>query len=129
MIVPTSLLAAITETSTVRSVSAVGDGLGRDQAVGVGGDDRQLPALARQPLQRVEHGPVLGRRRDEVVAPWPGGPATTPLIARLFASVAPEVKTTSRGSAPISAATCARARSTASAASQPNRCEPLAALP
>ena len=51
------------------------------------------------------------------------------MIARLFASVAPEVKTISRGSAPIRCATCARARSTASAASQPKRCEPLAGLP
>ena len=53
----------------------------------------------------------------------------TPLMARLFDSVAPEVKTISRACAPRAAATCSRARSTASLASQPKRCEMLAALP
>ncbi len=52
----------------------------------------------------------------------------SPLIARLFDSVAPEVKTISRASAPMARATCSRARSTASAASQPNRCETLAGI-
>ena len=42
-----------------------------------------------------------------------------PLIARLLASVAPEVKTISFGCAPISAATRWRAASTAASASQP----------
>ena len=50
-------------------------------------------------------------------------------MARLFASVAPLVKTISLPPAPTSAATCFRARSTASFASQPNRCCLLAALP
>jgi hypothetical protein len=40
-------------------------------------------------------------------------------MARLFDSVAPLVQTISRGSAPISAATCSRAISTASSAAQP----------
>ena len=53
----------------------------------------------------------------------------TPLMARLFDSVAPDVKMISRASAPMARATCSRARSRASAASQPNRCEVLAALP
>ena len=52
-----------------------------------------------------------------------------PLIARLLDSVDPDVKMRSLDSAPIAPATCPRARSTASAASQPNRCEMLAALP
>jgi hypothetical protein len=47
----------------------------------------------------------------------------------LFPSVAPEVQMISFGSAPISAATCARASSTAASAFQPNACERLAALP
>ena len=75
LIVPTSLLAAITETRTVRSVSAAGDGLGRDQAVRVGGEDGHVPALAGQAIQRVEHGLVLGRRGDEVVPLRSGAPA------------------------------------------------------
>ena len=45
------------------------DRLGRDQARRVAGDDRQVPPFARQPLQRVEHGLVLGRGGDEVVPP------------------------------------------------------------
>jgi hypothetical protein len=44
-------------------------------------------------------------------------------------SVAPLVKTISRVEAPIAQATCARALSTASAATQPNACARLAALP
>ena len=50
-------------------------------------------------------------------------------MARLLPSVAPEVQTISFGSALSSAATCARASSTASSAFQPNACERLAALP
>ncbi len=52
-----------------------------------------------------------------------------PLIARLLASVAPEVQTTSRGSAPIKLATSTRASSTAASACQPNICERDAGLP
>ncbi len=53
----------------------------------------------------------------------------TPLIARLFDSVAPLVKMISFALAPMSAATCRRAASTASSAFQPNACVRLAALP
>ncbi len=46
--------------------------------------------------------------------------SATPLMARLIASVPPEVKTTSFGSrALISRATCSRALSAAASASQP----------
>ena len=55
--------------------------------------------------------------------------APTPLIARLLDSVAPLVKTISCAVAPISAAICSRAASTASSASQPNEWLRLAALP
>ena len=48
-------------------------------------------------------------------------PASRPFTARLRASVAPEVKITHSGSAPTSAATCARApRSSASAGARPH---------
>jgi hypothetical protein len=50
-------------------------------------------------------------------------------MARLFDSVAPDVQTISRESAPISAATWPRARSTASSASQPHACEREDGLP
>ena len=56
---------------------------------------------------------------------WPAGAFSymyaAPLIARLLLSVDPEVKMISLGSAPISAATCSRAMSTPSSASQPYR--------
>jgi hypothetical protein len=63
--------------------------------------------------------------------------SATPLIARLFASVAPAVKTTSREppvdsssrSAPRRPATALRARLTARSAAQPNGWALLAALP
>jgi hypothetical protein len=64
---------------------------------------------------------------------WPAGAlayiSAAPLMARLFASVEPEVKMISFGLAPISAAHCSRACSTASSASQPNEWLRLAALP
>ena len=69
LIVPTSLLAAMIETRTVRSVSASGDRLGRDPSMFVAGNDRDVPALARQPLDRVEDRLVLGGGRHQVVAP------------------------------------------------------------
>jgi hypothetical protein len=55
--------------------------------------------------------------------------SATPLIARLSDSVAPEVNMISFGSAPITRATCSRARSTASSAAQPNGWLREAALP
>src|SRR5438876_6747487 len=56
--------------------------------------------------------------------------SATPLRARLIASVPPDVKTSSFGSrAPISAASCSRARSTAASASQPNGWLRLAGCP
>ena len=55
--------------------------------------------------------------------------SATPLSARLFDSVAPLVKTISFAVAPISSATCLRAFSTASSASQPKLWLRLAALP
>jgi hypothetical protein len=55
--------------------------------------------------------------------------SATPLIARLFDSVAPLVKMISFGLAPIRSATCLRAVSTASSAAQPKAWLRLAALP
>ncbi len=58
-----------------------------------------------------------------------GGATATPLMARLFDSVAPLVKTISLASAPISAPICPRAVSTAFSASQPYAWLRLAELP
>ena len=52
-----------------------------------------------------------------------------PLMAMLLASVAPEVKMISLTSAPISAATWARASSTAASAFRPMTCSALCGLP
>lgn len=57
------------------------------------------------------------------------GPRMTPNNARLLASVAPLVKTSSLASAPIADATCSRAASTAWAASMPKPHCTLDALP
>ena len=72
---------------------------------------------------------MLGRDGDDVASASSGARATAPAIARLFDSVAPLVKTMSRGRAPISAATWPRACSTASRAAQPKGCCALDALP
>ena len=63
----------------------------------------------------------------------PSGPRAymraAPLIARLFPSVAPEVQMISFGFAPIRAAACSRAWSTASSACQPKLWLRLEELP
>ena len=71
---------------------------------------------------------MLGLHRDDVVALLPvelGGA----LDREVVHSVAPEVQTISLPLAPISAATCSRAISTASSAAQPKEWLRLAALP
>lgn len=52
-------------------------------------------------------------------APARRSAAVTPRMARLFASVPPEVNVTSSADAPMSAATCSRASSTARRARRP----------
>ena len=128
LIVPTSLLAAMTETRTVRSVSAASMA-SADTIPHASG-----ATTVRSQPSRASRLSGSSTALCSVAAvtrwfPFRLRAGSTPLIARLLASVAPEVKTISLGSAPIKAATCSRARSTASAASQPNRCETLAALP
>jgi len=62
---------------------------------------------------------MLDRRRHHVAA---RAAASTPRSAMLFASVAPDVKITSRAAAPTSSATCSRARSSAARAAAPSAC-------
>ena len=63
-----------------------------------------------QPRDRLGDGRVLDRAGDDRPGRAPR-PSARPKIARLFASVPPEVKTTSSGSAPRIAATVSRASS------------------
>ena len=62
-------------------------------------------------------------------APFPRKASSAPFRAKLIDSVAPLVKTISRGAAPASSATRLRAISTAFSASQPKLCVRLAAFP
>ena len=92
---PISLFAAITETSTVLSVIAARSSSRSTKPSRVDAEQRDAPALALEPLARVEHGLVLGRDGDDVIAAVAAARARAPLIARLFDSVAPLVKTIS----------------------------------
>ena len=91
-----------------------------DQTVGCDGKVGNLETGFFQALAGVEHGLVFGRLGDDVVALFADTLRRRPLIARLSDSVAPLVKTISRGLARIRRAICARAFSTASSAFQPN---------
>ena len=71
---------------------------------------------------------MLGDHADQVLAAA-ARPLATPRIARLLLSVAPLVKTISRGAALRAAAIDSRAASTASLAAQPKAWLVLAALP
>ena len=107
-------------------VKRVGEPVERHEAVRL---DRQVDDREPLALQRggaFEHAFVLGRQDDDVVAVgwrpacgWARAKCAAPLIARLLASVAPEVKTISRGSAPISRGDLVARLSTAAAASLP----------
>ena len=52
----------------------VGDGRGRNASIFVARNDRDLPALPRQPLERVENRLVLGGGRHEMIAAPGRGP-------------------------------------------------------
>ena len=109
--------------------SAAADLAGGHDAVRAHADARDLEALALQRAAGLEHRRVLDRGGDDVPAARGRPPAPAPRTARLFDSVAPEVNTMSSGRAPISAATCARASSTAACASWPKACCRLEGLP
>ncbi len=96
----------------------------RDEAVRLDWKIGHREAFPLQFPAAFEHAFVLGLQGYDVIADLPAlrvarAKCAAPLIARLFASVAPEVKTISRGSAWISAAISPRARSIASAAIRP----------
>ena len=83
---------------------------------------------ACQPLDRVEDGLVLGDGRHEVVAPPRCGPRD-PLDGQVIRFGRPGREHDLPGLGSDGPATCSRACSTASAASQPKRWETLAELP
>ena len=66
---PISLLACITETSAVSSVSASRSALGRDDAGRVDRQQRGRPAAAGQRLERVQHRFVLDGAGNQVASP------------------------------------------------------------
>jgi hypothetical protein len=72
-------------------------------------DSRDAPTMTLEPGARLRRSRVLDHRRDDSTAIF----ARTPRIARLLASVPPDVKMISLASHPISPANCWRARSTA----------------
>ena len=81
-------------------------------------------------MHDVEHRLVLGRHRDDVVGRAVAAARRRDALEREvvgFGRAAGEHDLA--GAAPISAATCARAASTASRASQPNACCLLCGLP
>ena len=122
-ITPISLCAAMTETSRVRAADRRGEPVEIDEPVRLDRQARRSPrALAPHATLSSTHLCSVAR-----VTIWSrparrcGCAKRAPLIARLLASVAPEVKTISRGSASISAATSARAASIAASASRADR--------
>ena len=117
---PISPFAAPTETSTRPRLDRRRDVGGIDAPVAVDGQQRDDAPRALEGARGVEHRGVLGRDADEVVALARRARRSEPWSARLSLSVAPLVKTISRGSrAPIAAAIRSRASSTAASARQP----------
>jgi hypothetical protein len=105
--------------------------LGVQQPVGPHRQEHRLEAFRPSGRHRFQThlcsvATVMMRRRS---LPDRSACRAAPLMAMLLLSVAPEVNTTSRGSAPISAATCARASSAAVSAAVPITCSTLCGLP
>ena len=123
-IVPISLLACITETSAVSAVIAAAQRLRRDRrrspsrAASVTVQPRRASALAVCSTASCSM-PLVTRCRR----PRGSSASATPRRARLSASVPPAVKTSSVGSAPMSAATPARRRSRCALARWPKACD------
>ena len=118
-IVPTSLLACITETSTVSGRMAARTASGSTSPSRLTGttvtSNPSRPSAAIESRTALCSMAVVTRWR-----PFPAWNRATPFTARLSDSVAPLVQTISRAVAPMSRATSSRASSTASAASHPN---------
>ena len=130
--VPTSLLAHMTEISATEAGSRSIESRSASRSMtpwDVDGQQLDVGAVVRaEPEQRVEHGVVLDRGGEDARARGSSARRAQkmPLIARLSASVPPEVKTTSPGRAPIAPAMVSRDSSTTRRASRPEACSELA---
>jgi hypothetical protein len=125
---PISLFTVMTVTSSVGTSSAARSTSGSSSPSGrTGRNTGSNPSAARSATDSSTHlcsvATVTMRRRS-----LPAKRAA-PLIAMLLLSVAPDVNTSSLGSAPTSAATWVRASSTAASASVPITCSTLCGLP
>jgi hypothetical protein len=125
---PISLLAAMIVMRIVLSVIAGLQLVEADAAVLLHRQVGDAVAVLLEPLAGVDDRLVLGDRGDDVVALLAVHLGDA-LDRQVVDSVAPLVKTISFALAPIRSATCLRAFSTASSASQPNGWLRLAALP
>ncbi len=128
---PVSLFTAITLTSRVGTARDSRRISGSSRPSGpTGSTTGSKPSRARSATDSRTHlcsvaTVTMRRRGSSIRRAW----RAAPLIARLLLSVAPLVKTISRGSAPIRAATSARAVSTAASAWRPMLCSALCGLP
>ena len=120
-IVPTSLFAAMTLTTTVRSVIAA-PVLGIDPAVSVDGHDDDLEPVPLEVPRGMQDRVVLDGRRSTIRWPRAFPAHAAPLSARLIDSVPPEVSTISRGVAPSAAAIRSCASSRAARPARPAAC-------
>ena len=134
---PISLLAKSTETRNVSSSHAASIVAGSILPAKPGRDCGTTGSRSTEKPRRARWSSVSSTAGCSVasVSILPGRPSRNPCRdaapwrARLIASVAPEVNTISRGSAPTAAAIRAREASTASRASRPMACVALPALP
>jgi hypothetical protein len=102
---PISLLAAMTDTSTVRSVIASRSSSSRMKPVAVHAQPGDPPPLALEPLERVEHRLVLRDGGHEVIAPFAQG-VRRPLDRQVVRLRRAAREADLAGVAPMSAATC-----------------------
>ncbi len=123
---PVSLLASIRVANRVsgRRASAIRSASASPSATDAGRSTAN-PSASSRATGSATAGCSIGL---ETTCPGPRSGAARPKTARLFASVPPEVKTTSSGSAPRIAATVSLACSQALLAARPAACR-LSALP
>ncbi len=112
---PVSLLAQITLTSRVSGRSAAATAAASTQPAASGATRVTVTPCASSERR----GSSTEGCSTAVVTTWSPG-RSQPRISVLFASVAPAVKQTAAGSVPSSAATCARAVSSAARAREPS---------
>ncbi len=126
--VPISLFAAMTLTRMVRGVIAARSA-SRSTRPPVSTPSTVTSSPCCRNCRQTSRTDLCSVATVTIWSPRDRSASTAPLSARLLDSVAPLVKVISPAVALMSAATCARARSVASRASQPNACCLLWGLP